>query len=168
MTKDRLVPIMFAVMLGLGMVVASSVSTIGSFYLLPLPVLAADEGVSSGGGSNNNSGSDSGSGSGALTPAQTAAGGPDGDCLFNPSLPKCKSDNGKCPDGFFQNEDGNCFPKHDKCPKGYHSHENDETGRCIPNSTPCEPGYIINPSFPECGQKDRICKEHPDAKGCNN
>lgn len=27
---------------------------------------------------------------------------------------------------------------------------------------------LINPSFPECGQKDRICKEHPDAKGCKN
>ena len=75
--------------------------------------------------------------------------------------PKCKSDNGKYPDGFFQNEDCNCFPQHDKCSKGYHSHENDETSRCIPDKTPCEPGYIINPSFPECGQKDGICKEHP-------
>lgn len=75
--------------------------------------------------------------------------------------PKCKSDNGKYPDGFFQNEDCNCFPQHDKCSKGYHSHENDETSRCIPDKTPCEPGYIINPSFPECGQKDWICKEHP-------
>jgi hypothetical protein len=82
--------------------------------------------------------------------------------------PKCKSDNGKYPDGFFQNEDCNCFPQHDKCSKGYHSHENDETSRCIPDKTPCEPGYIINPSFPECGQKDGICKEHPDAKGCKN
>src|SRR5689334_5594275 len=27
---------------------------------------------------------------------------------------------------------------------------------------------IINPSFPEYGQKDGICKEHPDAKGCKN
>jgi hypothetical protein len=82
--------------------------------------------------------------------------------------PKCKSDNGKYPDGFFQNEDCNCFPQHDKCSKGYHSHENDETSRCIPDKTPCEPRYIINPSFPECGQKDGICKEHPDAKGCKN
>ena len=82
--------------------------------------------------------------------------------------PKCKSDNGKYPYGFFQNEDCNCFPQHDKCSKGYHSHENDETSRCIPDKTPCEPGYIINPSFLECGQKDGICKEHPDAKGCKN
>src|SRR5689334_5594270 len=55
--------------------------------------------------------------------------------------PKCKSDNGKYPNGFFQNEDCNCFPQHDKCSKGYHSHENDETSRCIPDKTPCEPGY---------------------------
>ena len=48
---------MFAVMLGLVMVVASSVSTIGSFYPLPSPVLAAGEGGSSGGGGSDNSGS---------------------------------------------------------------------------------------------------------------
>ena len=93
-------------------------------------------------------------------------GGPDGDCLFNPSLPKCASDNGECPDGFFQNEDGSCFPQHDRCPKGYHSHENDETGRCIPNSTPCEPGYIIDPGFPTCSQKESVCNNHPELKLC--
>jgi hypothetical protein len=43
----------------------------------------------------------------------SAVEGPDYDCLFHPELPKCKSDNEKCPDGFFQNEDSNCFPKHD-------------------------------------------------------
>ena len=43
---------MFAVMLGLVMV-ASPVSTMGSFYLLPSPVLAAEEGGSSGGGGGN-------------------------------------------------------------------------------------------------------------------
>src|SRR5690242_9173441 len=211
---------MFVVMLGLVMVVASSVSTMGSFYLLPSPVLAADEGGNSVGGGSDNSGSDSSNnsnegpnnnggsvkaegktenentpppneGSGdKTTPAATSEqpgatpklpkcdgsfqdcvthngdvckagqgghececaedmsdclknpalqktaveeGGLDNDCLFHPELAKCKSDNGKCPDGFFQNDDGNCFPKHDKCPKGYHSHENDETGRCIPD-----------------------------------
>jgi hypothetical protein len=93
-------------------------------------------------------------------------GGPDGDCLFNPSLPKCASDNGECPDGFFQNEDGNCFPQHGRCPEGYHSHENDETGRCIPDSTPCEPGYIIGPDFPTCSQKERVCSNHPELKLC--
>ncbi len=44
-------------MLGLVMVVASSVSTMGSFYLLPSPVLAADEGGSNGGGGSDDSGS---------------------------------------------------------------------------------------------------------------
>ena len=92
--------------------------------------------------------------------------GPDQDCLFNPSLPKCKSDNGKCPNGFFQNEDGNCFPQHDKCPKGYHSHENDETGRCIPDSTPCEPGFIRNPDFPTCSSKESVCRDHPQLTEC--
>ena len=48
--------VMFAVMLGLVMVVASSVSTMGSFYLLPSPVLAADEGGSNGGGGSDDSG----------------------------------------------------------------------------------------------------------------
>ena len=33
--------------------------------------------------------------------------GPDHDCLFHPELAKCKSDNGTCPAGFNQNEDGN-------------------------------------------------------------
>ena len=92
--------------------------------------------------------------------------GPDQDCLFNPSLPKCKSDNGKCPNGFFQNEDGNCFPQHDKCPKGYHSHENDETGRCIPDSTPCEPGFIRNPDFQTCSSKESVCRDHPQLTEC--
>jgi hypothetical protein len=211
--------VMFAVMLGLGMIVASSVSTMGSLYLLPSPVLAADEGGSSGGGGssdnsgsgdNSNGGSNDGEGvkdedktgnenttpsptddkntpptdtagkdtdvaagpcviemnSGCNTPAQTTAGGPDGDCLFNPSLPKCKSDNDKCPDGFFQNEDGNCFPQHDKCPKGYHSHENDETGRCTPDSTPCEPGFIRDPDFPTCSQKENVCSKHSELEAC--
>lgn len=33
-------------------------------------------------------------------------GGPDKSCLFHPEQEKCKSDNGKCPPGFNQNEDG--------------------------------------------------------------
>ncbi len=57
---------------------------------------------------------------------------PDYSCLFNPSQLKCASDNGECPDGFYQNEDGNCFPAHPEgCPSGYHSVDDDETGKCI-------------------------------------
>ena len=63
-------------------------------------------------------------------PQQPPGEGPDHDCLIHPELTKCKSDNGRCPDGFNQNEDGDCFAKHDKCPSGFHSHEDDETGRC--------------------------------------
>ena len=94
--------------------------------------------------------------------------GPDEDCLFNPSLPKCASDNGICPEGFFQNEDANCVPDHPNgCPEGYHSHEDDETGQCIPNDVPCSPGYVlILEGKPSCLQKEFACQEHPDAEGC--
>jgi hypothetical protein len=95
-------------------------------------------------------------------------GGPDNDCLFHPELAKCKSNNDKCSNGFFQNEDGNCFPKHDKCHKEFHSHENDETGRCIPDSTPCEPGFIRDPDFPRCSQKEKVCNKHPELNECKN
>lgn len=94
---------------------------------------------------------------------------PDGDCLFDPSLPKCASDNGVCPEGFFQNEDGNCVPRHPNgCPTGYHSHEDDETGQCIPDSVPCEPGFIIRPDFPTCERQDRVCEEFPDLDACKD
>jgi hypothetical protein len=83
-------------------------------------------------------------------------------------LPKCKSDNDKCPDGFSQNEDGNCFPNHEPCPKGFHLHEDDETGRCIPNSVPCEPGFIRDPDFPTCSSKASVCRDHPELKECGN
>jgi hypothetical protein len=54
---------------------------------------------------------------------------PDGDCLFDPSLPKCAPVDGECPDGYVMNEDGQCYP--DKpCPKGYERRDNDETGTC--------------------------------------
>lgn len=102
----------------------------------------------------------------ALKASTTEGGGPDHDCLFHPELPKCKSDNGKCPDGFNQNEDGNCFPKHDRCPKGFHGHEDDETGRCISDRVPCQPGYLRDPGFPTCSSKSFVCKEHPEISGC--
>jgi hypothetical protein len=61
--------------------------------------------------------------------------GPDEECAFNPSLPKCKAtcdENNfcKCPEGFVMNEDDNCRP--DKpCPKGFEEHKDDETGKCF-------------------------------------
>ena len=95
--------------------------------------------------------------------------GPDGDCLFHPNLPKCASDNGECPPDFFQNEDGNCVPNHPNgCPEGFHSHEDDETGRCIPNDVPCEPGFIIDPDFPTCSQKEAVCRDHPNIDECKD
>jgi hypothetical protein len=92
---------------------------------------------------------------------------PDGDCLFDPSLPKCTPDeNGNCPEGFNMNEDGQCFPAHDRCPEGYHSHEDDESGKCIPDDVPCEPGYIMNPEFPTCEYQDYVCQNYPDLDEC--
>lgn len=92
---------------------------------------------------------------------------PDGDCLFDPSLPKCAPDeNGNCPDGFDRNGDDQCYPRHDRCPEGYHSHEDDESGRCIPDDVPCDPGFIVNPDYPSCENKDRICQEYPNLDQC--
>jgi hypothetical protein len=92
---------------------------------------------------------------------------PDEDCLFDPSLPKCALDeNGNCPEGFAMNGDGQCFPRHDRCPEGYHSHEDDESGRCIPDNISCDPGYIMNPNYHSCDNKDRVCQEHPDLEDC--
>ena len=65
------------------------------------------------------------------------------------------------------NGDGACFPLHPEgCPSGYHSHEDDETGECIPDTTPCDEGYITNPNYPECGKIDRICAENPTIAEC--
>lgn len=92
---------------------------------------------------------------------------PDGDCLFDPSLPKCAPDeNGNCPEGFNTNEDGQCFPAHNRCPEGYHSHEDDESGKCISDDVPCDPGYIMNPDYPSCDREEYVCQSHPDLDEC--
>ncbi len=94
---------------------------------------------------------------------ETSNSQPDGDCLFDPSLAKCAPDeNGNCPEGFAMNGDGQCFPRHDGCPEGYHSHEDDESGKCIPDDVSCDPGYIMNPDYPSCDSKDRVCQDHPE------
>jgi hypothetical protein len=92
--------------------------------------------------------------------------GPDERCLFDPTLPHCASVDGECPEGFANNAYDQCFPLHDRCPSGYHSHEDDESGRCIPDSTPCQPGYIMDPDFPTCTDKDSVCNRHPQIKEC--
>ncbi|HET6588561.1 MAG TPA: hypothetical protein VFG45_00185 [Candidatus Nitrosocosmicus sp.] len=93
---------------------------------------------------------------------------PDGDCLFDPSLSKCApNENGDCPEGFNMNEDGQCFPQHnDGCPDGYHGVDDDETGRCIPNSEGCPSGMIFRPNEKSCGYKDDICKQYPNLEDC--
>lgn len=84
---------------------------------------------------------------------------PDEDCLYDTSLPKCTPGPEGCPEGFGTNEDGQCFLLHNKCPTGYHSHEDDESGECIPNSIPCEDGYvmnILNLNFTSCDRKEFV------------
>lgn len=98
---------------------------------------------------------------------QTEPEGPDEQCIFDPSLPHCAADpEVGCPDGFFTNEDDQCVPTHTRCPEGYHSHEDDESGRCIPDSIPCQPGYIMNPGFPSCDIKEFVCLEFPEIEAC--
>lgn len=44
--------------------------------------------------------------------------------------------NGECRNGYGMNEDGRCLPEHASCPDSYHGHEDDESGKCIPNNIP--------------------------------
>jgi len=98
---------------------------------------------------------------------QTIAVGPDEDCLFDPSLPKCTTGPEGCPEGFAINANEQCYPKHESgCPEGYHSHEDDESGRCIPDDIPCNDGYIINPNYPECQLIEYVCELYPTVNEC--
>ncbi len=91
---------------------------------------------------------------------------PDRDCLFDPSMPKCApDDNGRCPEGFNMNEDGQCFPR-GGCPDGYYRADDDETGRCIPNSAGCPSDMIFRPDHKTCGYKDDVCIQYPELKVC--
>jgi len=96
-------------------------------------------------------------------------GQPDRDCLFNPSLPKCIPGPEVCPEEFAMNSHEQCVPKHaGGCPEDYHSHENDESGRCIPDNIPCNEGYIINPDYPECQLMEQVCNEDPNLTDCTS
>ena len=114
-------------------------------------------GCETNGGVNNNGN--------LTTPLEDDDEGPDGDCLFNPDLPKCASVDGECPDGFFQNEDEQCVPE-GGCPDGYHTVDDDETGKCIPNSDGCPDGMIFRPDQKTCGYKDDVCKQNPGLDNC--
>ena len=82
--------------------------------------------------------------------------GPDRDCLFHPSLPKCESDDGDCPKGFFHNGYDQCVPDHHNgCPNRYHGVDDDETGQCIDNKKEC-------PNRMEFNYKGNNCTYKPD------
>ena len=85
---------------------------------------------------------------------------PDRDCLFKPSLDKCASDHGKCPDGFFQNEGEHCVPNHDHgCPPGNHSVDDDESGQCIKNKKGCPDGMEFRSDGKSCTYKQNEPKQ---------
>ena len=49
-------------------------------------------------------------------------------------------------------------PRHIRgCPQGYHSHEVDENGRCIPDSEECAEGYVMNSNYSECQRREYVC-----------
>jgi hypothetical protein len=94
--------------------------------------------------------------------------GPDRDCLFDPTLDKCANDNGECPDGFNNNAYDQCVPDHSEegCPDGYHGVDDDETGRCIPDSDGCPEGMIFRSDGKTCGDKEQLCQQNSDLEGC--
>jgi hypothetical protein len=93
-------------------------------------------------------------------------------CLLDPSDPVCPRPDPEtqdCPAGYAQNEDGNCFLLHPEgCPSGYHGHEDDETGRCIPNDTPCDPGYKMNAAGTNCDRQNFVCDGKPSVVKCED
>src|SRR5918994_561209 len=96
----------------------------------------------------------------APLPNQTEPEGPDQDCLFDPSLPKCTPGPEGCPEGFGTNEDGQCFPL-GGCPDGYHSVEDDESGTCYPDDIPCPDGQVRSDEGNYC-----IVPEGPEPFAC--
>jgi len=99
------------------------------------------------------------------SPISVTSEGPDNDCLFNPDLPKCASNEGDCPDGFFNNDNDQCVPE-GGCPDGYHTVDDDETGRCIPESEGCPEGMIFRSDGKTCGSIEIVCEDSPELEEC--
>jgi hypothetical protein len=94
-------------------------------------------------------------------------GQPDEECLFDPSLPKCTPGPEGCPLGFAMDAYEQCFPRHPEgCREGYHSHEDDESGRWIHDSEECTEGYIMNPDYPACQHVEYVCEKYPTIIEC--
>lgn len=93
--------------------------------------------------------------------------GPDQDCLFDPSLPKCAvGSNENCPEGFAMNENSQCVPIVDSCPDGFHKIDDDETGTCYPNEQGCPDGMIFTPDKKNCGYTEFVCENYPELSQC--
>jgi hypothetical protein len=108
---------------------------------------------------------DNNDGNSGISPVRVTNEGPDNDCLLNPDLPKCASNEGECPDGFFNNEDDQCVPE-GGCPDGYHTIDDDETGRCIPDSDGCPEGMIFRSDGKTCGDKEIVCEDSLELDAC--
>ena len=52
------------------------------------------------------------------------------------------------------------------CPDGYHTVDDDETGRCIPDSDGCPEGMIFRSDGKTCGEKEIVCEDSPELDGC--
>jgi hypothetical protein len=65
-------------------------------------------------------------------------------CYFEPNNEACDPVDGKCPEGFGFNDDGQCIP-HGECPEGYARVDDDETGTCYAEDeiTRCDNGAIV-------------------------
>ncbi len=108
---------------------------------------------------------DNNDGNSGISPVSVTNEGPDNDCLLNPDLPKCASNEGECPDEFFNNDDDQCVPE-GGCPEGYHTVDDDETGRCIPDSDGCPEGMIFRSDGKTCGDKEIVCEDSPELDAC--
>ena len=173
--------VMFAVMLGLVMVVASSVSTMGSFYLLPSPVLAADEGGSNGGGGSDDSGSGDNSNGGSNdnrgsvkdegktenenTPPPNEGSGDKTTPAATSEQPRATSEQPgatsklpKC-DGSFQD----CVTRNgDTCKAG----EGGEKCECLDDMSDCQNHPSLLTTKTKTQTPDASCDFHPNAAKC--
>ena len=86
--------------------------------------------------------------------------------MLNPDLPKCASDElVDCPDGFLNNDDDNVFQKVDVRTDIIRV-DDDETGRCIPDSDGCPEGMIFRSDGKTCGSKENVCEDNPELDAC--
>jgi hypothetical protein len=92
-----------------------------------------------------------------------------------------------CPESFWTNEDGYCFPVNENgnwvCPEGYHDIDDDESGQCYPIEEGCPEGTVMTndenncidentcrnfSNARECVDKETHCNLYPDSEYCRS